>query len=190
MLIKKLKNIHFTLVIHILVVVTLLYSCSDMEYNILNYGAKGDGKTLSTEAIQKAIDRCFEQGGGIVTIPPGEYLTGTIILKSNVCLNLEKGSVLLGSPDPADYIKTKPKYIAYRTAVETRQLIYAEDQINISITGEGIIDGQGAAHKMNIDETDPNGFSMTDAGITRPHLIQFINCTDYKSCNNLRKKST
>ncbi len=146
------------------------------EIVITDIGAKPDGKTLSTGIIQKAIDQCHAGGGGIVTVPAGRFLTGTLVLKSNVTLHLEKGAVLLGSPDPKDYIPMRPRYAAYRTQGETRQLIYAEDQVNISITGEGTIDGQGAAHKP----ADMDGLGLTDAGITRPHLIQFIACSNVK----------
>jgi len=144
--------------------------------NIADLGAKPDGKTLVTGIIQKAIDQCNAGGGGMVTIPAGRFLTGTLVLKSNITLNLEKGAVLLGSPDPRNYIKIKPRYQAFRTLTETRQLIYAEDQVNISITGEGTIDGQGAAHKA----VESDGLGLTDAGITRPHLIQFITCTNVR----------
>ena len=60
-------------------------------FNILNYGAKGDGITLNTVAIQSAIDACYKNGGGRVTIPAGKFLTGTIVLKTNVELHLEAG---------------------------------------------------------------------------------------------------
>lgn len=146
------------------------------EYNIIDYGATTDVTKLSTAAIQKSIDVCFANGGGIVLVPSGKFLTGTIILKSRVCLKLEKGATLLGSINPKDYIQTKPSYIAYRTATETRQLIYAENQDDISIVGDGTIDGQGAA----FIPTPKGNNDIGDEGITRPHLIQFISCTNVK----------
>src|SRR5215475_10374722 len=65
--------------------------------NILQYGAKPDGRTLNTQAIQRAIDEVFRSGGGTVTVPAGVFLTGRIELKSGITLNLEEGSTLLGS---------------------------------------------------------------------------------------------
>ena len=92
-------------------------------------GAHPDGKTLCTDLVQKAIDDCYNSGGGIVTIPAGSFLTGTIYLKSNVTLHLENGAVLLGSTNVADY---KPS-----------NLIRAKNAKNIAITGNGAVDGQG-----------------------------------------------
>lgn len=62
-------------------------------YNATTFGAKGDGKTLNTRAIQAAIDRCFSQGGGEVIVPAGKYYTGTLFLKSRVYLHLMPGAV-------------------------------------------------------------------------------------------------
>lgn len=97
--------------------------------NILDSGARPDGKTLCTDLIQKAIDECSDSGGGIVTISGGSFLTGTIFLKSNVTLHLENGAVLLGSTKREDY---KPS-----------NLIRAKNAKNVAITGDGTIDGQG-----------------------------------------------
>jgi polygalacturonase len=159
-----------------LLVISLKINASGGTYNVLDMGAKPDGKSLNTEIIQDAIDKCSKNGGGMVVIPSGRYVTGTVVLKNNVCLRLEKGAIILGSTNPKDYIRMKPAYIAYRTGTETRQLIYAESQDNISIEGEGTIDGQGAAFVP----ADMDGAGLTDAGITRPHLIQLITCTNIK----------
>jgi len=83
-------------------------------YSIADYGAAGDGKTLCTEAIQKAIDMACESGGGKVVIAPGHWLSGTIVLKSGVTLHLEKEGVLLGSTDVADYPEKISAVRSYR----------------------------------------------------------------------------
>src|ERR1043165_7500725 len=75
------------------------------DYNILAYGAKPDAITINTTAIQSAIDAANKNGGGRVIIPEGIFLTGSIILKSNVELHLEEKSVLLGSTNPDYYLK-------------------------------------------------------------------------------------
>src|SRR5437762_9805909 len=72
-------------------------------YNIRDYGATGDGKTLNTLAIQKAIDDCFNNKGGTVLIPAGEFLSGTLQLKSNINLHIAAAGKLLGSPERKDY---------------------------------------------------------------------------------------
>src|SRR5215216_3203047 len=63
-------------------------------FSIADYGAVGDGKTLNTEAIQRAIDACTRQGGGTVYVPAGRFVTGTILLKDNVTLHLDEQAVL------------------------------------------------------------------------------------------------
>jgi parallel beta-helix repeat protein len=138
--------------------------------NVLDMGATPDGRALNTTIIQKAIDQCYQTGGGEVVFPQGKYLIGSIILKSGVCLNLQKGATLLGSTNLEDYQPVKPKYVALRTGQQTIQLIFAEGQENISIIGQGTIDGQGKAFVR-----DGN-----DEGILRPHVIQFINCKNVK----------
>ena len=74
-----------------------------MIYNILDYGAVSDGKTLCTSAIQSAIDDCNKNGGGRVLIPSGNFDSGTVYLKDNVELHLEHGALLIASADIDDY---------------------------------------------------------------------------------------
>jgi polygalacturonase len=150
-------------------VASLTWPCglTAREYNILDFGASSDTAVLSTGAIQKAIDECSAGDGGRVMIPAGHYKTGTIIIKSNVELYLEQGAVLFGSRNLKDYLPLKPEYVSLRTQEATIQLIYAENARNIGITGFGEIDGQGSSFKK---------LSWNDEGITRPHLLRFINC--------------
>jgi polygalacturonase len=105
--------------------------------SILNFNAVGDGRTLNTGAIQGAIDACAQGGGGRVLVPPGVYLTGTLRLRSNVFLWLEAGAVIKGSADLADY---PPHEFWHNEWKETRSLIYALDEQNLGICGEGTID--------------------------------------------------
>lgn len=111
------------------------------SFNILNYGARGDGKTLNTKAIQQAIDACASKGGGTVMIPAGEYLTGTITLKNNINLLLDAGAVLLGSPSVTDYPS-----IGMKTEDRDNALVVAVSASNISITGRGTIDGNARSY--------------------------------------------
>ena len=99
------------------------------NYNVRDFNATGDGNTYDTKSIQKAIDSCHEDGGGVVYFPPGEYLVGTLLLKSNVILYLETNATILGSQNMADF--------------DIPYLIYAKDTQNTGITGRGTIDGQG-----------------------------------------------
>jgi polygalacturonase len=104
------------------------------------YGAKADGATKDTAAVQKAIDICAEKGGGTVHLNAGTYLVAPIMMKSNITLQLDKGATLLGSPDHADY---RPKTQFREPDVEP--LVGAENASNIAIVGEGTIDGNGSS---------------------------------------------
>lgn len=124
----------------VFLVFVVLCGCSanqTKDFNILNYGAVANGKTLNTSSIQSAIDAAFNAGGGTVIIPPGIFLSGTIILKSNVNLHLGQGATLLGSPHIKDY-KSIPG-----NRITPWHLIYADSTANISISGKGTIDGNG-----------------------------------------------
>jgi len=103
-------------------------------FNITNYGAVGDGTTLNTQSVQKAIDACFKAGGGKVIIPTGVYIIGTIYLKSNINLYLEPGAILRGSSNIEDYAPYNEVHYG---------MIYAENAENITISGTGNIDGNG-----------------------------------------------
>ncbi len=111
-------------------------------YNILDHGATAEPGHLNTLAIQKTIDLAASAGGGVVQVPAGTYLTGTIVLKSNITLDLAPGAVLMGSTRLDDYTRFRWGHHKDRTPYH---LIYAEDAENIAITGRGTIDGQGHA---------------------------------------------
>ena len=136
---------------------------------ITDFGAVSDTTVLSTEAIQRAIDACSERGGGRVVVPPGMYKTGTLVLRSHVDLHLEKGATLYGSTRLADYRPMRTDYVSLRTWGETVQLIFADGVEDVSISGHGTIDGRGAAFKK---------LSWNDEGITRPHLLRFVQSRD------------
>lgn len=144
-----------------------------------DYGAVGDGKTLSTQAIQKAIDAAAAAGGGTVWLPAGKFLSGTLFLKSRVTLHLESGCTLLGSTNLADYPPKTPAIASRVNLYCCRSLIYAEDLDEIAIEGPGTLDGNGAAfpHK------EP------DAYLNRPFLLRVIGCRDVR-VENLRMQNS
>jgi len=136
--------------------------------NPRTYGAKGDGTTKDTAAIQAAIDACEQKGGGTVVLTAGTYLSAPIVLKSNITLHLDQGATLLGSPDHADY----PPKIEFRLP-DAQPLISATDAMNVSITGEGTIDGNGSSWWQEAR-------SIRDHGVLgnhpRPKLVIFDHC--------------
>ena len=136
------------------------------DFNIKDLGAIGDGNTLDTVAVQKAIDSCSEAGGGIVRIPAGRFVIGTVQIKSNVTLSFDHGAELLGSQDMKDYPIDK-----LRPAREGNSecLLYAADATNIRFEGLGVIDGRGSREAFP-KRKGPGGKD------NRPRLIRFENC--------------
>jgi hypothetical protein len=110
-------------------------------FDVREFGAAGDGRTLDSRAVNAAIDACNSAGGGLAYVPPGEYRCGTVVLKSNVTLYLEAGATILGSTDLADY-NSLPGQQA-EPDVNARHLIFARDAENAGLAGPGRVDGQG-----------------------------------------------
>jgi polygalacturonase len=142
---------------------------SSGQCNPRAYGAKGDGVAKDTAAIQAAIDACARQGGGTVRLVAGTYLSGPIVLKSNICLQLDKGATLLGSADHADY----PAKVEFR-APGLQSLVSATDANKVSITGEGVIDGAGESWWQMARTVKNSGVLGTDH--PRPRLVVFDHC--------------
>ena len=110
-------------------------------YNVIDFGAVPDGKTLNTQAIQNTIDAAYKNGGGRVVFPEGRFLSGSIVLKNGVELYLDGEATLLGSTNP----------VHYKEMNNWRALILAENASKIAIKGKGTIDGQGRALALNAD---------------------------------------
>lgn len=113
-------------------------------FNIISYGAVSSANTLNTGAIQQAIDMASKQGGGMVLVPSGFWLTGPIKLLSNVNLHISSGAVLQFSNKPKDYPLIRTNWEGV-DAIRAQSPISAKGQRNIAITGSGIIDGAGEA---------------------------------------------
>lgn len=112
----------------------------DYSVNIKDFGGVGDGLTLNTEAFSKAISALNKKGGGHLVVPAGIWLSGLISLKDNIDLHLEKNAILLASPDRSLFIKEKNG----KKDTKCTPMINASKRKNISITGDGVIDGNGA----------------------------------------------
>jgi polygalacturonase len=111
-------------------------------FNITRFGAKPDGITLNTEAINKAIEACSVAGGGVVYVPQGVWLTGPIVLKSNVNLYVSRAALLQFTGDKSQYKLVATNFEGKKT-VRNQPPISGRDLENIAITGEGVIDGNG-----------------------------------------------
>jgi polygalacturonase len=114
-------------------------------YNILDFGAVGDGVTKNTAAIDAAINKCSNDGGGHVIVPKGDFLTGPIHMKSNVDLHIDSTAVLRFSTTPSDYLPLVLTRWEGDDCYNYSPLIYANGQKNFAITGKGTLNGQGSA---------------------------------------------
>ncbi|WP_372794529.1 glycoside hydrolase family 28 protein [Pontiella sp.] len=135
-------------------------------FNVTDFGAVGDGETLNTQALQAAIDACTQAGGGTVRVPAGEYVSGTLWLKSDVTLSLDHGAYILGSQNHSDY-----PIDDLRPSREGNSecFLYAEDAVNIRLEGLGVIDSRGKPEFFP-KKAGPGGKD------NRPRLIRFENC--------------
>lgn len=117
-----------------------LPSIPDYSVNLKDFGAVGDGLTLNTQAFEKAIKALDKKGGGHLVVPEGVWLTGLISLKDNIDLHLERNAIIMATPDRTQHFKTKDGV----TERKATPLITASKRHDVSITGEGAIDGNGA----------------------------------------------
>ncbi|GGA72675.1 hypothetical protein GCM10011507_25350 [Edaphobacter acidisoli] len=140
-----------------------------LTLNVRDFGAKGDGTTKDTAAIQQAIDRCSVLGGGEVLVPAGNYLIGAIQLRTRTLLRLDPDATLTGSPDFDDYpvtqVRWEGKWIQGHTA-----LIYANGVEDIGIVGAGKIIGNPAL----------GGRPRPTSPLRHPALIEPINCSNIR----------
>lgn len=112
------------------------------EFNIIDYGAVGDGNTDCTEAFKKAIAACHRASGGKVIVPRGQFLTGAIHLKSQVNLYISEGAIIRFCQDAKHYLPVVYTRFEGVECLNYSPLIYAYEQENIAITGRGVLDGQ------------------------------------------------
>jgi hypothetical protein len=154
-----------TLLFLLLGFTTAFAQATGPTFNVLESGILGDSATINTKAIQKLIDACSQQGGGIVYFPKGQYLSGTILLKDNVTLQLADDAVIIGTTDINEYQLVD----AFKTGNNVSMgycFIGAIDAQNVAIIGKGRINGNGKP----LLEAAGRG--------KRPFLLRFVRCTD------------
>ena len=154
-------------------------SVQQLYYNIRQFGAAGDGKTLDSPAINKAIEQCAADGGGTVYFPAGNYLSGSIRLKSNIHLLLDEGSRIVGAPQEMNaYDPSEPfEGPAYQDGGHTyfhNSLIWGENLSNVSITGTGLIDGGGLERRDGPQDAISGYAAWGKANYVAPAVIPDI----------------
>ena len=149
-----------------------------LTLNVRDFGAKADGTTKDTAALQQTIDRCWALGGGSALVPAGEYLTGALALRSNTILRLEKDAHLIGSPDLADYpvtqVRWEGKWIQGHLG-----LIYALDANHTGIVGPGKITGNQKVGGRPAPPPRPGAQQRGDP-LRHPAIVEPINCNDVR----------
>lgn len=182
----------------LLAALSCLKAVSAADYKASLFGIKSNGTTLNTTSIQKAIDYIHEQGGGRLVFYVGRYLTGNIQLKSNVHIRLEEGAILVGSTNIYDYNINTPY----------SSLVFAWQAENISVTGKGVIDGQGRELAYHLIDQVHKGILKDELkydrpASRRPRAVYFRECKNvhisgivirnaadwvqvYDQCDNLR----
>lgn len=159
------------------IVLIQFFQASAKDYPASLFNIYSDGVTLNTRSIQFAIDYIHQQGGGRLVFYVGRYLTGTIHLKSNVSIELKEGATLVGSLNPFDY--EKKGWTA---------LIFAHDQKNIGITGQGVIDGQGRLLARKVVDIIQKGLIKDGFRYDRPEAETRAVLLYFRGCENVNMK--
>ncbi len=153
------------------------YGITAKDYTASSFGAVADGITINTKIIQKAIDYIHENGGGRLIFETGNYVTGSIYLKSNVTLQINRGATILGSTNPFDYVKDKK--------IGWMSMIFAVNQENIGITGKGTINGRGFLTANNMVDYVHRGIFEDELKLDRPREWNRPQNIYFRECRNV-----
>ncbi|ADV82521.1 glycoside hydrolase family 28 protein [Terriglobus saanensis] len=170
----------------------MLFAEKSKTFNVTNFGAKGDGITLDSPAIQRTIDAAAKSGGTVV-FRAGTYLSGSIFVKSGVTLRVDKGVTILGSQKISDY-PLMPTRVAGIEMTWPAALVNIYEQKNAEITGEGTIDGDGKVFWDGYwslrKDYDTRGIRWAaDYDSKRPRLIQVFNSSQVKLSGLMLRRS-
>jgi polygalacturonase len=180
------KLMHFTLPMRwasILTWVFLFFAISlpaadgSKVFDVRQFGAKGDGKTLDTAAIQKALDECGKAGGGTVKFSPGIYLSQPLSVRTKTTMSLEAGATLLASPTQSDFLKGGGDWLKAKSGGDFIPFIGGKDLTDVTFTGKGTIDGNGAVWW---EEAEKARQKVSGYTLPRPNLIVLTRCKNVR----------
>jgi len=153
--------------------ITLLFNlnicASEVVFNVRDLGAKGDGKTLDTEAIQKAFDS-VKKGGGTIVFPAGNYVSGPLILKGDkVTVRLDEGATLFATTNQSAFLKVPGgDWLAAKSGGDFNPFLVIKDSTDVTLSGKGTIDGNGSVWWATAEEARKKVSGFT---LPRPNLI-------------------
>jgi polygalacturonase len=150
---------------------------SPKMFNVRELGAKGDGATLDTAAIQKALDQCGTAGGGTVKIPAGTYLCQPLTLRTKTTLLLEEGATLRASTNHADFMKVPGDWLKAKSGGDFIPLITGKDLTDVTFAGKGTIDGNGAVWW---EEAEKARQKVSGYTLPRPNLVTLNRCKNVR----------
>ena len=141
---------------------------SAKTFNVRELGAKGDGTTFDTEAIQKALDDCGTAGGGTVLLPKGTYLSKPLTMRTKTMLLIDEGATLLASTNQNDFLKVPGDWLKAKSGGDFNPFISGKDLVDVTIGGRGKIEGSGAVWWEAAEEARKKVSGFT---LPRPNLI-------------------
>jgi len=171
------RLINFTFCSFVLAALSLPVAGGTGLFDVREFGARGDGKTLDTAAVQKTLDECGRAGGGTVRFPRGTYLCQPLTVLARTTVSLEAGATLLASPVQSDFLKGGGDWLKAISGGDFIPFISGKDADNVTINGAGTIDGNGAVWW---DEAEKARQKTPGYTLPRPNLIVF------NRCNHLR----
>ncbi len=145
-------------------------------FDVRQFGARGDGKTLDTAAIQKALDACGRAGGATVKFSPGVYLSQPVTIRTKTTVLLEAGATLLASPVQSDFLKGGGDWLKAKSA-DFVAFISGKDLTDVTFTGQGTIDGNGAVWW---EEAEKARRKVSGYTLPRPNLIGLTRCKNVR----------
>jgi len=160
----------------LIIFTTASVNAADKVFDVREYGASGDGKTLDTAAIQKALDDCGKKGG-TVRLPAGIYLSGPITLRTKTTLQLDEGATLQATGDQSAFLKTGTNWLAAGSSSDFVPFIGGKGLTDVTIAGKGTIDGAGKNWWGPAEEARQKRPGFT---LPRPRLIVLNDCKNVK----------
>jgi polygalacturonase len=151
-----------------LIFTAIEHSCAAETFNVRTLGAKGDGRTDDTAAIQAALDACGKAGGGTVTLPPGSYYSKPLTIQTKTTLVIEAGATLVASTNQNDFMKVPGDWTKARSGSDFVPFLSGKDLENVTIAGSGTIEGSGAVWWEAAEEARKKVSGYT---LPRPNLI-------------------